>query len=269
MRIDIKTILYWRLVRVMRLLGFDPETTVRSVASLPWYLKDCIKYAEQYGQSKQVFESVRLNPQLFDRNTQAGVAKGDYFYQDLLVAQRIFRAAPHRHVDVGSRIDGFVAHVASFRQIEVFDLRPIQHNVTNITFRQANFMNEIDNSLWHYCDSLSCLHSLEHFGLGRYGDPVRWDGYMIGYRNLYRMLKANGRLYLSFPIGPQRVEFNAHRVFALSYIVPIIERDYRIDGFSFVDDGGLLHEDVRLSATNMVSNFGCRYGCGIFELTKL
>ena len=37
----------------------------------------------------------------------------------------IYAARPEKHVDVGSRVDGFVAHVASFREIEVFDVRPI------------------------------------------------------------------------------------------------------------------------------------------------
>mgnify|MGYP006185842181 CR=1 FL=1 len=37
---------------------------------------------------------------------------------------------------------------------------------------------KIDNTLLNYCDSLSCLHALEHFGLGRYNDPIQFDGYL-------------------------------------------------------------------------------------------
>lgn len=39
--------------------------------------------------------------------------------------KHIFDSSPQRHLDVGSRIDGFVAHVASFREIEVIDIRPV------------------------------------------------------------------------------------------------------------------------------------------------
>jgi len=28
-----------------------------------------------------------------------------------------------------------------------------------------------------YCDSLSCLNNLQHFGLGRYGDPIDPSGF--------------------------------------------------------------------------------------------
>jgi hypothetical protein len=44
---------------------------------------------------------------------------------------------------------------------------------------------------------------------------------------------------------------------------------FAIDRFSFVDDEGDLHEDADLADQGVETNFGCNYGCGIFELTKL
>ncbi len=64
-----------------------------------------------------------------------------YFHQDLLLANRIFKARPRNHVDVGSRVDGFVAHVASFRPIEVLDLRPSPFEIKIVTFAVADLMN--------------------------------------------------------------------------------------------------------------------------------
>jgi len=52
---------------------------------------------------------------LTDRFDPGGDASGHYFHQDLIVARRIFERDPRKHVDVGSRIDGFVAHLAVFR----------------------------------------------------------------------------------------------------------------------------------------------------------
>mgnify|MGYP000382217343 CR=1 FL=1 len=37
-------------------------------------------------------------------------------------------------------------------------------------------------------DSVSCLHALEHFGLGRYGAPICYDGYFIGFKNITNLL---------------------------------------------------------------------------------
>jgi len=106
------------------------------------------------------------------------------------------------------------------------------------------------DGLVEYCDSLSCLHAIEHFGLGRYGDPVNYDVYLLGLNNLYCILKKGGKLYFSVPIGPQRIEFNAHRIFSISYLLELFDGKYHIDSFSLVDDQGHLHENSPISKTN-------------------
>jgi hypothetical protein len=61
-------------------------------------------------------------------------------------------------------VDGFVAHVSIYREIEVFDIRPLDNKVDGIIFRQADLM-KLDEKYIDYCDSISCLHAIEHFGL--------------------------------------------------------------------------------------------------------
>ena len=173
-----------------------------------------------------------------------------------------------KHVDIGSRVDGFVAHVASFRDVEVFDIRDLSNSIQNIKFRRFNLIDKNFN-LQNYCDSLSCLHALEHFGLGRYGDEINYDGHLIGWGNIYKTLKKGGKLYFSVPIGPQRLEFNAHRVFSMNYLLDLIGSRYTIDSFSYVDDQGDLHSYVSLEKNQIDKNFSCNYGCGIFELSKI
>ena len=160
-----------------------------------------------------------------------------------------------------------MAHVASFRNIEVLDIRPLDSTIQNIEFRQADLM-ALPPDLKDYCDSLSCLHAIEHFGLGRYGDPIDFEGHVKGLNNLYAILKPGGTLYLSCPIGPQRIEFNAHRVFSLKYLLSLFEGKFIIRSISFVDDRGDLHEDVPLTDDTLATNFGCNYGCGIFEMER-
>ena len=116
--------------------------------------------------------------------------------------------------------------------------------------------------------SISCLHALEHFGLGRYGDPVNFEGFDIGFKNIADLLMPRGKLYFSVPIGPQRIEFHAHRVFSLSFLMEMISPFYTIDMFSYVDDQNNFYPDVQLTNELINNNCNCRYGCGIFELTK-
>ncbi len=254
---------------LMVTLGIDPGKTVLFFRGLPMYLHDFQVLRRQRASTARVFPFGRPYPCLGDRFSESGSARGHYFHQDLLVARRIFSANPTTHVDAGSRLDGFVAHVASFRPIYVLDARPLSSAIPNVIFRQADLMTPVGDDLVDFCDSLSCLHALEHFGLGRYGDPVSYDGYLLGLDNLHRMLRKGGRLYFSVPIGPERIEFNAHRVFSVTYLLECFGEKYRIDRFSFVDDRGDLHEDTSLTDPSAMRSFDCVYGCGIFELTKL
>ena len=206
---------------------------------------------------------VSFLPVISDFTGSAGIMSGHYFHQDLLVAQKIYLANPKRHLDVGSSIEGFVAHVASFRPIEIIDIRNVDSKTENITFFQADLMYPSDVKT----DSLSCLHTLEHFGLGRYGDPIDPDGHIKGFRNLVQMVDKGGTFYISFPIGSkERVEFNAHRVFnPLSILAwPGAEQLSLVD-FAFVDDSGDLHTRA---TPNEANERKLNYGCGIYTFIK-
>jgi len=204
-------------------------------------------------------------PILNDYKKQAGTATGHYFHQDLLVATLINKANPNRHIDVGSSIDGCVAHVAAFRTIEVLDIRALDDcGHERIKFMQANFMLPLNKELCEITDSLSCLHALEHFGLGRYGDPIDPEGHLKGFINLHKMLKPGGALYVSFPIGASSVYFNAHRVFDPGEIIKWSDGLFRLERFDYVDDSGSLHQNQHLESVPSLN-----YGCGIYTMTKL
>ena len=255
----------------LSLFGFDPRSTISSCKGLPFYVRDYLAFRKQTldGSYDKTFPLGMPFPCLADRFAESGATKGTYFHQDLLVARRVFLNNPLQHVDVGSRIDGFVAHIAAFRKITVLDIRDLKSAIPNVEFDQVDMMGDLPERRAASTDSLSCLHAMEHFGLGRYGDPVRHDGYLLGIENLYRLLKPGGKLYFSVPIGPQRVEFNAHRVFSVQHVLDLFANRYRVDAFSYIDDQSAFFENAQLSPDSISRNFGCSRGCGIFEPTKL
>lgn len=203
-----------------------------------------------------------------ERTAEGGVASGHYFHQDLVVARDIFRSNPRRHIDVGSRVDGFVAHVAAFRDIEVCDIRPITTPVEGITFHHLDLMS-MGDEWFGAADSVSCLHALEHFGLGRYGDPIDFDGWRKGLDSLRALLEPGGTLYLSVPTGMhQRVEFNAHRIFSLHFLKQTISDDFDILQVDFVLDDGSLSTNIDLDSHAAQRSFDAKHGCSIWKLQK-
>lgn len=129
-------------------------------------------------------------------------------------------------------------------------------------------MGALPKDLEACCDSVSCLHALEHFGLGRYGDPVDPDGWKTGFDNLCAMLKVGGRLYLSVPIGCSRVEFNSQRVFSAPFLLNMFAADFVIEEMAVVTDQGILKTHVDWRGPEVAGNFDCRCGCGIVVAQK-
>lgn len=252
----------------LNLLGYDPLKTINFLRGITFYYRDLRKIKLQKNKNSD-FVFGRLYPMLTERYSEAGRMSGFYFYQDLLIAQRIYKNKPLKHVDIGSRTDGFVAHVAAFREIELFDIRPQKSKIKNILFKQADLMI-LPEGMVNYCDSISSLHAIEHFGLGRYGDNVDYYGHIKAIDNIHKILKKGGKFYFSVPIGKQRIEFNAHRVFNLTYLLKLLNNKFKLDHFSYVnDEGNLLFENVKLDNDSVKNNYNCNSGTAIFEMTKI
>jgi SAM-dependent methyltransferase len=110
--------------------------------------------------------------------------------------------------------------------------------------------------------SVSSLHVIEHIGLGRYGDALNPEGSRLAAGELARVLRPGGRLFLSVPVGRQRVCFNAHRVFAPTTIV-LLFASLKLRTFALVDDSGRFSEDIAFDGVGDLD-----YGCGMFEFVR-
>jgi SAM-dependent methyltransferase len=241
--------------------GVDPRRMFYSIRGVPRFIRDWLRFRKLYSGKLEV------RPCLYDWYEEGGSTRNEYFWQDLHVARKINKANPRKHVDIGSRIDGFVAHVASFREVEVFDIRPITSKIEGVIFKQADLMNPME-TLAGYCDSLSCLHALEHFGLGRYGDPIDPMGSNTGLKQMAGLLQPGGVFYISVPIGVERVEFNAHRVFDPFKLVHLASGNgLTLQDFDwFVEGEGLMHSQN--PEQDMRTLGALRYALGIFTFRK-
>lgn len=243
--------------------GLDLKKMIFSLLGIPSYI---VSYFQFRNMNHQKIKYSFL-PCLHDKHTESGSAHGHYFHMDLWVAQRIHQNKPQLHVDFGSRVDGFVAHVASFRQIEVFDIRQLTSVHDAIIFKQMDLSkNQLPTN---YCDSLSSLHVVEHIGLGRYGDSIDPDGAVKAFDQLANILKLNGTLFFAIPFGRPQIVFNAHRVFSMHELLKMIEPRFKIVNFKYVDDEGQFCSFDHSVSELKKYPFDFDYGCAIFELVKV
>ena len=82
------------------------------------------------------------------------------------------------------------------------------------------------------------------------------------------LLQPGGTFYLSTPIGRQRVEFNAHRVFNPHRIIQLAEsQGLTLQQLTIVGAGGTVQE-VAPTLENLEALVGATYNLGIFVFTK-
>ena len=178
----------------------------------------------------------RLYPILNEADQPAGDL-GVYFYQAVWAARQIADSRPARHVDVGSHLF-YVGMLSAIVPVTFVDIRPTRLDLPGFRFQQGSLLDLPfpDHSLM----SLSCLHVVEHVGLGRYGDLINPDGTQLALKELARVLAVGGAFYLSAPIGRPHIRFNAHRVLAASWILEWC-RPLELVAFAAVDARGAYH----------------------------
>lgn len=188
-----------------------------------FFEEDRKKYEKLNRRESFSIQDEYLWPILSDKYAMAGTME-NYFWQDLWAAKHVISEGVKEHYDIGSRVDGFIGHLlAADIRVNMIDIRPFPSQVDNLyTFvDDATMMKNIkDDSL----ESISALCSLEHFGLGRYGDEIDPDACFKCFEKIQNKLRKGGKLYISVPIGKERVEFNAHRVFYASTIIECFDK---------------------------------------------
>jgi hypothetical protein len=247
---------------IFRNAGIHPGRLFAAVRGWQRYAGDRREFLD--AEAANAWPVTRELPMLMEWNESSG-SIGAYFFQDQCVAKWIHEASPTRHVDVGSRVDGFIGSLSVFREVEVLDIRPQPQPVPNVRFHQLDLMAELPSDWVECTDSLSCLHTIEHFGLGRYGDGIDPQGHLKGLAHLKRMVKPGGMLYLSTPIGPQRTEFNAHRVTAGATLCGWFDEGWSIEKCAVIDDENRLEQG---GGGGLVAEFKGIMGVGIVAARK-
>jgi len=225
---------------------------------------DIVKYNALNRRPSFAIQERYMWPVLYDRYGYAG-AIGNYFLQDLWAAKLIVKDGVKKHFDIGSRLDGFIAHLlAAEIDVTMIDVREFPGEVSGLhtIVDDATSLYQLqDESI----DSLSALCSIEHFGLGRYGDTINPEACFECFANIQRKLKRGGKLYISLPVGKERVEFNAHRVFYAETVINCFQT-LKLEEFSCAADGKI-ESNVNIHKYDADNHDG-NYRYGLFRFLK-
>ena len=85
-------------------------------------------------------------------------------------------------------------------------------NFENIQLQCKDYFNHFEKNKEIY-DAIITFSSIEHSGLGRYGDPLDPNGDIKTMNNIYNNLIDNGLVIWGAPVGKDVLSWNAHRIY--------------------------------------------------------
>lgn len=229
---------------------------IRFIGS-PFIFTDYLKFRRQDNQRFKL--SPRdFYPCLRDKTFKTGF-DAHYVYHTSWAARKVKEINPAVWTDISSSLY-FSGIVSAFLPVDFYDYRPADLTLSNLKSSTIDLTKLAfsDNSL----SSISCMHTVEHIGLGRYGDPIDPVGDLKAINELKRVLAPAGSLLFVVPVGQPKIEYNAHRIYSYEMIKDYFKGLVLIE-FSLIDDLGHFIENANPEAVKSQ-----KYGCGCFWFKK-
>lgn len=182
-----------------------------------------------------------------------------YTYHPAWAARILAATKPAYHVDFSS-ILYFGTMLSAFIPVKFYDYRPAEIRLDGWEGNFADLckLDIPDNSF----ESVSCMHTVEHIGLGRYGDAIDPAGDLKAVSELVRVTQPGGSILFVTPVGRPRIEFNGHRIYSFELVTGMF-KECRLEEFSLIPDAGGL---IRSADPGLVQEQ--QYGCGCFWFKK-
>lgn len=199
----------------------------------------------------------------FNEDTAETSFDTHYIYHPAWAARIVKQIAPIVHVDISSTL-AFGSMLSAYVPVQFYDYRPAKLFLSDLYCGQADLtkLPFEDKSI----ASLSCMHVIEHIGLGRYGDPLDAEGDLKAISELKRVLAPGGSLLLVTPVGKQRIQWNAHRIYAYESIADHFKGDFTIQEFTLIPDNAE-QEGILYNASPNIVN-AQKYGCGCWWIKR-
>lgn len=232
-----------------------------NIKMLPSFRRDYKEFTRLSTQQPNRFPLSWKNryPCLTDKTNQTPF-DNHYVYHPAWAARILAQTKPDLHIDISSTLH-FCSIVSAFIPVHFYDYRPADLKLTGLVSDKGDLMGLPFES--GTVASISCMHTIEHIGLGRYGDPLDYDGDIKAINELIRVTKPGGDILFVTPVGKSVLLFNAHRIYSYEQIVTYFV-GCALKEFSLIPEKGAI---INNADPALVQNE--TYGCGCFWFKKI
>ena len=222
-------------------------------------LKQTFNEFNKLDSSKKLSNIWENNYPCLNDNTGTTPFDAHYIYHPAWAARIVKGIKPQKHIDISSTLH-FCTILSAFIETEFYDYRPASLTLSNLKSSSADLTKLFFQS--NSVESISCMHTIEHIGLGRYGDLLDPEGDFKAIAELQRVIKKGGNLLLVVPVGMPRIQFNAHRIYSFDLINNLFQA-FELRNFSLITDANQFIENADPFLVRQQL-----YGCGCFWYIK-
>ena len=235
--------------------------SILNIIQIPFIVGDYFKYLKKDKEKRFSLNIKDFYPQIKDKTIKTGFDR-HYVYHTAWAARKVKEINPIKHIDISSSLY-FSGIVSAFVDVDFYDYRPADLYLSGLQSLEGDLYKlpfDTDS-----VKSISCMHTIEHVGLGRYGDPIDPDGDLKAISELKRVVAPGGSLLFVTPLGLPKIQFNAHRIYSYEQIISYLD-GFTLKEFSLIpeksENGGIiLNANPELVKRE-------EYACGCFWFVK-
>ena len=178
-----------------------------------WYFDGSKKNGLKWTNSIINEHLTRFTPENIKNNAEG---KSSYGHEVCLNLLQSFEDYNIRHKNVaiiGSETPWIEAILLNMsNNVTTIEYNVPSGNFDNINLKCEDYFTHFEQNKTIY-DTIVTFSSIEHSGLGRYGDPLDPNGDIKTMNNIHNNLKENSLLIWGAPVGKDAISWNAHRVY--------------------------------------------------------
>ncbi len=176
---------------------------------------------------REAFPKKTIIEELVDRSSYGSHDVSAELIQFWFASNQLYTAKPKEILDIGSHVS-WLTGVGSNCRIKTIDVRSKKLLLDSEQFCLAEAQNLpfADGCL----DCVTSLCSLEHFGLGAYGDSIDPYGDIKALDEIARVLCQGGHFIFTTTVTKNEsyIVFNTRRVYKVDYLRTLLQKKYRM-----------------------------------------
>jgi hypothetical protein len=224
-------------------------TLDNKIPILSWWLdqskQECYKWTDEKIESY----ITKFTPKNIIQNKEGKSPYGHPIALDLLHSFEKYNIKNKKVAVVGSETPWLEAILINLNN----DVTTIEYNISDTNFDKLvtrDYFSYFQNNKNTY-DCIVTFSSIEHSGLGRYGDPLDPDGDIETMKAIRDNLKSNGLLIWGAPVGHDALVWNVHRIYG-KIRIPLLFKDFEEIEWVSCNKNKLLESPLRNNAPNPV-----------------